>query len=235
MHRIAEQQAVLAEQPVIEAPGIYSLAGQPAAAGRRAQPLEHVPVQRQDVPVQGPVHGDRPVAEPAGLSELEPAAIQPSGDHPAARRTQVDRRRRLARQAWRGYRTGLARVATIAAGIGRRIHIAAYLAACRCFGNLNGTFQICEVVSARVPSVSRAALKPSRFVTERHGMAWHGMAWGRKRWPRCGISSVFPAGPARLSGPTWAGASSRSPAVPATIRRRSPVTSRGQASWSPAV
>ena len=89
VHRVAEQRAAAVEQAVVHAPGVDAHAGQVEGPRRGPQPVQHLPVEPQDVPVQGAQHADRDVREPVGLMQLQLAGATWPDHDPAAGRAQV--------------------------------------------------------------------------------------------------------------------------------------------------
>ncbi len=97
--RVAEQRPGGVEQPVVDAPGVHGDAGDPVRAGwlrragpggRRPEPVEHLPVQPQDVPVQPVREADRHVGEAVRLGQLARRRSHPADHDPPAGGAEVD-------------------------------------------------------------------------------------------------------------------------------------------------
>ncbi|SCF93648.1 hypothetical protein GA0115255_111834 [Streptomyces sp. Ncost-T6T-2b] len=89
---VAEEGSVGGEEPVVHRPAVDA---DGVDRARRAQPVEHAPVQAEDVPAQafGQVHG--PVGEAVGLGEVQGVRADAAGHDPPAGRAEVDGREGL--------------------------------------------------------------------------------------------------------------------------------------------
>ena len=87
VHRVPEQRAVRVEQPVVDGPGVDADAVD--RPGFR-EPVQHLLVEVEDVPVQCAGHPNRPVHEPVALLQYDRIATDLTDDHPAAGRAEVD-------------------------------------------------------------------------------------------------------------------------------------------------
>ena len=92
MERVRDQGALPVEQAEIAAPRVDSHAAHAIAApGELAERGADLAEQAEHVPVEAVGQPDRPVREPARLRQVEPRAVEPSDERPAALGAEIER------------------------------------------------------------------------------------------------------------------------------------------------